>query len=133
VTKIKPRDIKAFWKAPHCGEGSLDLDEECGFCARSQRECAEQLTDFFRNADDCQRKNYAYSMNGEGDLDGPGGCLCGGSGFWCTGCGRFWAQDSCGNLNGSAHKAADGNKLQRIGEKVLCVCGKLIMWEFDDG
>lgn len=110
----RPRDVKAWWKAAHCRPETADATEICGFCGA--------------NVLDCAAENSA-SINERGiELGGVNEDGCGGSGFWCRGCGRFWAQDSCGESSGAEHSAADGAKL-KIGDDdfVHCVCGKRLM------
>lgn len=110
-----PKDIYQFWVAPHCGPGTLDPDEECGFCGLPGKECAAYESEKVALHPD------EYHDGGGGDKSGDS---CGGCGFWCKGCGRFWAQDSCGeSMPGEMH-AADGADQQIIGNGVFCRCGK---------
>ena len=119
-----PKDIKQWWLAPCCGPLSLDIDEECGFCGESHRKCAEEYSEFV--------KQQPTIYIGDPDRNTPRDC-CGGSGFWCSACGRFWAQDTCGNYELGDNRSADGVR-QTIREdvdspegcKVSCSCGHFL-------
>ena len=116
-----PKDIQQFWMAPHCGPGTLDPEEMCGFCGRTMRACAEAMSEAVRiypnwNHDGC--------ILGDGHDDPEELIACGGSGFWCSGCGRFWAQNSCGESFPGEMQAADGAQQVIRDGKVYCVCGK---------
>lgn len=97
-----PKDVTRFWQAPHCGPGTLDGTEICGFCGRSLIECADVNTE-------------SVATTGAQD--------CGGAGLWCKQCGRFWAQDSCGECNPPYLRASDGAEMAVKGEWSYCVCG----------
>lgn len=117
MRKLKPpKDIKAWWRAPHCGPGSTDTTDDCGFCGRNVIECAEE------HSESVNERHHQL-----GDDAGCGGC-----GFWCKGCGRFWAQGSCGESNYQEHVAADGAELYTRSGYVYCVCGKKLMKEYEE-
>lgn len=125
-----PRSIKKFWLAPHCGPGSLDDREECGFCGAPHHECAERTSEIVREHPDWLHDG---AIMGDGQDDPEDEMGCGGSGFWCSGCGRFWAQNSCGENFPGFMQSADGARQQircvvpneEDGPKTVhCVCGK---------
>jgi hypothetical protein len=111
-----PTDITKWWKAPHCGPGSVDDTDECGFCGEPVIDCALEASKIV---------NDEHRQPGDGDY-GEG---CGGSGFWCYGCNRFWAQDSCGNNDYESHRASDGAELVLNDDTgfVYCPCGRQLM------
>jgi hypothetical protein len=130
-----PTDVKQFWVAPHCGPGTLDINETCGFCGDSHQECAQKFSDFLRNASEVLLLAYSKTMFGDHrDIEKMGiECPCGGSGFWCSKCGHFWAQDSCGDSGGTSHQSCDGDSLDfDDNNNVLCVCGNRVMIEKDE-
>ncbi len=100
----EPKDNKTWWRASHCGHGSICTGEECE-CGRNVVKCAEANT---RAIEEHKR---------EIDMD------CGCSGFWCWKCGRFWAQDSCWERTGSEYASSDGETMSEKGDFVHCVCG----------
>ncbi len=114
-----PKDVKQWWLAPHCGEGSLDPQEDCGFCGESHLDCALSMTlnvkahpDWYHDL--CEPEQSPDDQQ-----------VCYGSGFWCGGCGRFWAQDSCGECYAlPEYHAADGLEIEVRDGKAFCVCGK---------
>jgi hypothetical protein len=118
-----PTDVTTWWIAPHCGPGHTNRREICGFCGETCLDCALEATELVNG------KHYQPGIVLEGHEDG-----CGGSGFWCRGCSRFWAQDACGESNGSEHRAADGATLT-VGDDgyVYCCCGRKLMKEAGDG
>ena len=122
-----PKDIKQWWQSPCCGPLTIDDAELCGFCGDNVLECARKHSDYVREHPEL---NHDGMQNGDDQDDPEDTMTCGGSGFWCSGCGRFWAQDTCGNYNGTDHEASDKAKL-RVDEnrKVYCVCGKWLMTE----
>jgi hypothetical protein len=124
-----PEDIKQWWCASHCGPATEDTSECCGFCGAPVLECAKEMSDKMR---DHPEYNFDGSQLGISH-DDPEGLACGGSGFWCSGCGRFWAQDSCGESSTYEHQASDGAKLVRRDGKIYCVCGKWLMTERPEG
>lgn len=95
-----PRDVKQFWVAPHCGPGTLDGNDTCGFCGLPYLRCAE------RNSETIAEEHRQE---------------CGGAGFWCKSCGRFWAQDACGSSGDP--RAADGAELSVQDGYACCCCG----------
>ena len=97
----KPKDNKTFWMASHCGPGTIDDSEICGFCGKTMGECARINTEAIKET---------------GDQD------CGGSGFWCSACGRFWAEDSCGESNDEPYSSID-EKCSRVDNTLYCCCG----------
>lgn len=110
----RPKDVKVFWEAPHCGPGTLDPKEVCGFCGSEKGVCARNTSDSIRHKD--------------------GEMVCGGSGYWCYGCGRFWANDSCGETFGTEMKSADGARMTEKDGRVVCVCGTLLAkFESEEG
>jgi hypothetical protein len=119
-----PEDIRQWWCAPHCGPGTLDTNGECGFCGANVIVCALALTDAVKHHPEWVHDG---SILGDGHDDPEDQMACGGCGFWCHKCGRFWAQDSCGNNSGADHASADGLKLVVKDGNVHCVCGQLLM------
>lgn len=111
-----PKDILRWWRAPHCGPGSLDTKDTCGFCGENVLKCARRWSRA------CKKDPSAREC---------GETCCGGSGLWCSGCGRFWAQDSCGECFFNELKAADGAELTLDGEQVICCCGKPLFRTFE--
>ena len=107
-----PNDVKTYWLAPHCGPGNLDPEEICGFCGEPQGVCA-------------QKNSVALEMTKREQCGVEQPESCGGSGFWCADCGRFWANDSCGERFGADYAAADGAALEyrENEDMVYCVCG----------
>uniref|UniRef100_A0A6M3LL36 Uncharacterized protein n=1 Tax=viral metagenome TaxID=1070528 RepID=A0A6M3LL36_9ZZZZ len=99
-----PPDNKTWWRAPHCGPGSINGEELCE-CERTQIECAKANTKAIK-----KHKN-------ELDMD------CGCSGFWCWKCGRFWAQDSCWERSGADYASADDSEMIEKDGFAFCVCG----------
>lgn len=99
----KPANIKQFWLAPHCGPGTLDPNDLCGFCGKTRQECAQANSESVR----LHHKQ-----------------ACGGSGLWCSYCGRFWAQDSCGESYNTDLQSVDGTALTEDKGYVKCYCGK---------
>ena len=122
MTFKPPKDIKQWWCAPHCGPGTLDTSKECGFCGANVLDCAKQLSEAVKEHPEW---NFDGIVNGN-EHDDPDS-ICGGSGFWCSGCGRFWAQNSCGESGTFEHHAADGVELELRDGKIYCVCGKWLM------
>ena len=118
---VPPKDVKAFWVAPHCGPGTLDPKDECGFCGRPGRECAAEASEAVAAHPDWLHDGCDM---GNDDDDPDDGRACGGCGFWCKGCGRFWAQDSCGERFPGEMHAADGARQEVRDGKVYCVCGR---------
>jgi hypothetical protein len=114
---VKPADPTVFWIAPHCGPGSTDPSDRCGFCGEKYIDCALACT---------AAANAGLVVTGNGDVDERAN-VCGGSGFWCNGCKRFWAQDSCGESDGLEHRCADGSKLTAVNGRAACPCGRLLM------
>lgn len=109
----KPTDPKQWWCAPHCGPGTTDHTEECE-CGRTRYDCALETT----------RKIAAGGLV-EATADGDQGDACFCSGFWCPGCGRFWAQDSCLERFGDEYEACDGAELTTGPDHtVACCCGR---------
>ncbi len=125
----KPTDVKAFWVAPHCGPGTTDQTKECGYCGRSYADCAKEFTEFLEKATQEDLEDYNLSMWGYPDaLEERDNHPCGGSGFWCYKCGRFWAQNICGENSGAEHEACDGARLTIDPQgNVYCVCGQHLM------
>ena len=120
-----PESITKWWRASHCGPATEDTGECCGFCGEPVLDCARELSEKIklhpeRNHDGCI--GYEHD-DPEDDM------ACGGCGFWCSQCGRFWAQDSCGDSSSYEHQASDGAKLIRKDGKIYCVCGKWLMTE----
>jgi|ERR1700730_16661892 len=109
-----PKDIKQFWLAPHCGPGTLDPQDMCGFCGETRQECAKEATEFAN-----EKHQLGPSKMGLGDNP-----TCGGSGLWCSECGRFWAQDSCGECDDLHLLASDGAEMKEKMGFAHCVCGK---------
>lgn len=107
-----PTDVRTWWCAPHCGPGTLDSSGVCE-CGRTRFDCALAVTGAIK----------------AGPLvEDPQGLVpteCFVSGFWCPGCGRFWANDSCMELFGAEYMASDGARLGYDGKTrgVSCVCG----------
>jgi len=101
----RPKDNKTWFLAAHCGDGTLDDDEFCGFCGETHAECAKRCTEH-------QRDHMEQ--------------VCGGSGFWCynPGCGRFWGQNSCGECDNDGWYSQDGAEVRISQGYVLCVCGQ---------
>lgn len=115
-----PKDIKQWWLAPHCGPGTLDAEEHCGFCGRLVLDCARDMSEAVRLHP--ERDHYSHDET-----------PCGGSGFWCSGCGRFWAQDSCGESYLGDMHSSDGAEQVVKDDKVYCVCGKhLATYQLED-
>jgi len=106
----KPKDNKTWWLASHCGPGTLDSNEICGFCGDTCLGCAARNTESIS------------AVHEE---------TCGGSGFWCKECGRFWAQDACGESNGEEHLSQDGAELSSKDGYVVCVCGNKLAKELE--
>lgn len=50
--------------------------------------------------------------------------ICGGSGLWCRQCGRFWANDVCGESYNAELQSVDGAELTEVDGYVTCCCGK---------
>jgi hypothetical protein len=125
---VKPKDIKQWWIAPCCGPGSTDLKgHECGFCGKSGQECAENTSTIVAGV----MQLVHEQGGGEKSVDNPDGPeSCGGCGFWCQGCGRFWAGDVCGNSDIPFMRAADGAEMVVKGEDVHCVCGRKLATGF---
>jgi hypothetical protein len=104
-------DSYTWWMASHCGPGSTDKGELCGFCAEPQERCAQNNTDSIK----ISHKQW-----------------CGGSGFWCPSCGLFWAQNICGELfNAEFRNANPELRLTEKDGKVLCSCGEYL-FDFED-
>lgn len=127
IKATKPTDPKQWWEASCCGPLTIDINEMCGFCGDNHKECANKFSAFLKTATDPQLEGLNKSSFGypPDDMEIP----CGGSGFWCSGCGRFWAQDTCGNYNGSAFCSSDDQELKLNDDNVFCVCGKKLMIE----
>lgn len=104
----KPKDNKTWWLASHCGPGTLDSKEICGFCGETYIKCAKKNTESIADVHEE---------------------TCGGAGFWCMECGRFWAQDACGESNEIEHRSVDGEVLLMKGGYVCCVCGNKLAKE----
>lgn len=120
-----PTGIKQWWEAPHCGSGSTNTAGVCGFCGDPVLDCAKRFSAFLRNAspEDLEDMNKHTWGGHSKKHDYP----CGGCGFWCSGCGRFWAEDSCGEASPDMYSAADGAELEtREDNFVYCVCGKMV-------
>ncbi len=117
----RPKGVNVFWMAPHCGPGSLDPQEMCGFCGDTHEECARRMYEVVKAHPEWKHDG---SIIGDGQDDSEDQMVCGGSGFWCSGCGRFWAQNSCGEAFVGEMPSADGAKQEIRDEKVYCVCGK---------
>ncbi len=112
----RPTDVTKFWILGHCGlPTTQDETEQCGFCGEMYHDCS---------------LNNTRSIKEKGQED------CGG-GFWCHGCNRFWANDTCGNYMGDSKVACDGAELvwaENTGNFVYCCCGqKLFYWDPDQG
>jgi hypothetical protein len=103
---VKPTNVSTWWLAPHCGPATLDHSEICGFCGETYLDCA-------------LANSKSIAENHEE--------ICGGSGFWCAGCKRFWAQDACGESGWEMHQAADGARLTVQAGHAHCVCGRKLM------
>ena len=122
----KSTDIYTFWKASHCAPGTTDPTDLCGFCGETNAECYKKHT--------AHIAEHHKEAGGDGEVE-----ACGGSGFHCPKCNRFWAQDACGNSGGYEHQSADGKHLHiedtytldgiRTGIKVSCICGD---WLFNE-
>lgn len=86
-----------WYQNPHCAdpEGPDDL---CGFCGEKNLKCAETCTE---------------SIKSENQL------ACGGAGFWCHACGKFYANDTCGET----YWTAEGILEEKEGF-AYCKCGQ---------
>ena len=111
------RDVNKYWKEKCCAPAFFDPADGCGFCDDTAGACAEKCS---------EAANAGLIVTGNGGVPGRSP-VCGASGFWCRGCGRFWAQDTCGNHECEDHAAADGAKLTVVSGHVRCVCGKRLM------
>ena len=121
-----PKDINQWWCASHCGPATEDTSECCGFCGEPVLECAKS---FSEKIEQHPERNHDGIIDGSPHDDPEDDMACGGCGFWCSGCGRFWAQDSCGESGSYEHHASDGAELARKDGKIYCVCGKWLMTE----
>lgn len=115
---VKPGDIHTWFRLPHCGSGSTNTKDICGFCGETNEACAKELTEEVRKG------RFFYTIGVGNNLS------CGGSGFWCPGCNRFYAQDSCGNYELDSMVSTDGANPLSVevpGEpshrQVSCICG----------
>jgi hypothetical protein len=118
--------LDSWWKAPHCGSGSKDPHTICGFCGEESWKCARATSEFYAEATEEQLRQQSLSEAGEADS-----LICGGGGFWCPKCSRFWAEDSCGNSIGVEHQSSTGEELRLEGEDVYCPCGFRVMKSID--
>lgn len=117
----KPKDITQWFSVPHCGPGTTDTTECCGFCGRNVLECAKLTTQSVKEHPEWKHDG---GIIGDGEDDPEKQMTCGGCGFWCSACGRFWAQSSCGdNFPGDMASADDKKQVIKDG-KVFCVCGQ---------
>jgi hypothetical protein len=116
-----PKDIKQWWMTPCCGPGTLDSQELCVFCGETHQKCAELFSESVKLHPEW---NHDGSILGTPNDDPEDQTTCGGSGFWCSGCERFWAADTCGNLSPEDMRACDKAKQKVRGRKVFCICGK---------
>lgn len=99
-------DSHTWWMASHCGPGSVDSSDICGFCGQSAETCAKQNTNSIKD------NHFQF---------------CGGSGFWCTACGLFWAQDACGELyNTELRNVNPDLHLYEADGIVHCSCGNAL-------
>jgi hypothetical protein len=119
-----PKDIKQWWCAAHCGPATEDTTECCGFCGRPVLECAKE---FSKKIKQHPEWNHDGSILDAKHDDPEEEMACGGCGFWCHNCGRFWAQNSCGESGSNEHQAADGAELEVRDGRVYCVCGQWLM------
>ena len=109
--EIVELDSHTWWLAQHCGPGSTDAEELCGFCGEPMRVCAHLNTAEIRT----RHRQF-----------------CGGAGFWCPKCGLFWAQDVCGErFNAEFSNANPELKLTVKDGKVLCSCGEYL-FDFEE-
>lgn len=115
-----PTDVSQWWRAPCCSPGTADKTKTCGFCGENVIDCALEATPIV---------NEKHLQPGDGDVRSEG---CGGSGFWCLGCKRFWAQDCCGNCDYEGHQCSDGSSLSVVEGFVTCPCGHKLMREQPD-
>ena len=99
--KMKPDDNKTFWLTSHCRPGTPDENEICGFCGETYGDCAGRCTESVKNGRSIE---------------------CGGSGYWCPECGRFWAQDVCGESYNGDLQCQDGTEQIVKDSHVFCSC-----------
>lgn len=128
-----PQDITAWWCAPHCDVGCTDSEQTCPFCERTRKDCADEFTGWLSAATD--RMVHALVTGGwdDGYLLREEPCAC--SGFWCV-CGRFWANDDCGNLDPQSHRASDNVRMMELEGRLYCPCGRALFYarkESQDG
>jgi len=69
-----PKDPKQFRIESHCANGNIHGQDTCE-CGLKQIDCAHKCSDHIKEHHEI---------------------LCGWSGFWCHGCGIFYANDTCG-------------------------------------
>jgi len=105
----KPKDDKTWWLRSHCTPGTLDEKAMCAFCGETHEKCAKENTESIKEK---------HKQN------------CGGSGFWCPGCGLFFPQDTCGEQSGEDYKTLSGKRVHLVnlvsGEKFFCHCGEYL-------
>lgn len=107
----EPTDITQWWMRPHCGPGSLNPEAQCGFCGETHQQCATNCTQELKAGK-------------------PLRDFCGGSGFWCTECNRFWPQNGCGEcFDPSDFVACDDKELTTVDGYVTCTCGNKLATE----
>ena len=121
-----PKDVRVFWRASCCGPATKDADDTCGFCGEANRDCAQAFSESVRKHPDWVHDGNILG-DGQDDPEEHEDRACGGCGFWCSGCGRFWAQDSCGGSSGEEHRAADNREMVVKDGLIYCVCGKQLM------
>jgi hypothetical protein len=90
---------------PHCGPAE-GPDEICGFCGRKNLACAEECTESIKE------DNRLW---------------CGGAGFWCHNCGKFYPNDSCGET----YWAVEGILEVKEGF-AYCSCGQKLYLHTDE-
>ncbi|HUW47739.1 MAG TPA: hypothetical protein VMW36_03230 [Patescibacteria group bacterium] len=99
---------KKFWIASHCGNGTEDENEICGFCGLTYGDCARKCTE---------------------EIKANNKMVCGGGGHWCPSCGRFWAQNVCGELYDGELMCKDNTEMIVTDDTddeaggVFCSCG----------
>lgn len=107
VYSPEPERIDQWWIRSHCGPGTLNDQDLCGFCGEQYRDCAQNCTESIRD-------------------NGVMGC--GGAGFWCHHCNRFYPQDVCGECHyASEYVSVDGKSLIEREGKIYCVCAGYLM------
>jgi hypothetical protein len=101
------KDPKEWWIRSHCGPGSKDLNYFCE-CTKTGPDCAKANTEFIHK----HQKQ-----------------LCGGSGFWCWNCGKFYPNNVCMEVFDDEYQCIDGSILTKKQKYFYCGCEAILFKE----